>query len=277
MLRSKSRLGFAIVLGLAALAGRAVAQGPIGTYYLTAGDQGTNWIIQGTTATSFAQNQAADRGEYGIAVTSTVQTLGNGNAGEMGLGSQYTLGGVYTGTNYAYPAVTASFYDGTTDGTHNYSVGFTDGLVYQMNLDWSKPVVLFDTHAGAGDLGITYDSANNSIWVSSFVSNSVTDYTLSGTVLSSFTGPNVELTSLAYDPSDGTLWMGSQNQEGTFWQYSTSGVQLQSQFYAALAGQNTLGGEFSINAVPEPSSLALCGLGALALAGYARRRRSPRD
>ncbi len=29
-------------------------------------------------------------------------------------------------------------------------------------------------------------------------------------------------------------------------------------------------------AVPEPSSLALCGLGAVALAGYARRRRTAR-
>ena len=107
-----------------------------------------------------------------------------------------------------------------------------------MNLDWSNPVVLFDTLGGAGgDLGITYDSANNSIWVSGFNNSTVTDFALNGTVLSSFTGPAPELTSLAYDPSDGTLWMGSQTAEGTFWQFSTTGTQLQSQFYAALAGR----------------------------------------
>jgi hypothetical protein len=273
MMRSNLRAACAVVVGLSALAGRAGAQGPTGTYYLTAGDQGTNWIIQGTTATPFADNQPGLGGEYAIAVTSTVQTLGNGNPFDKGLGAQYTLGGVFTGTNYAYPAVTASFFDGTTDGAHNYSVNFLTGLVYQMNLDWSNPVVLFDTLAGVGgDLGITYDSANNSIWVSGFNNSTVTDFALNGTVLSSFTGPAGELSSLAYDPSDGTLWMGSQAQEGTFWQFSTTGTQLQSQFYAALVGENTLGGEFAINPVPEPSSLALAALGGLALVGIRRRR-----
>ena len=136
-------------------------------------------------------------------------------------------------------------------------MGFGNGLVYQMNLDWSNPVVLFDTLGGScGALAITYDSANNSIWVAGWNSSTVTDFALNGTVRSSFTGPNTSLTSLAYDSSDDTLWMGSQNQKGTFWQFSTAGVQLQSQFYAALANQNTLGGEFSINgaSVPEPGS-----------------------
>lgn len=35
-------------------------------------------------------------------------------------------------------------------------------------------------------------------------------------------------------------------------------------------------GTITVTAVPEPSSLVLCGLGAVALAGYARRRRSAR-
>ena len=41
-------------------------------------------------------------------------------------------------------------------------------------------------------------------------------------------------------------------------------------------GLSSISQGFSPNAVPEPSSLALCGLGAVALAGYTRRRRSAR-
>ena len=86
MIRWNLRALCAVVVGLSTLAGRAGAQGPTGTYYLTAGDQGTNWMIQGTTATSFAQNQTTNGGEYGIAVTSTVQTMGNGNLWAEGHG-----------------------------------------------------------------------------------------------------------------------------------------------------------------------------------------------
>src|SRR5450755_1436854 len=53
--------------------------GPVGMYYLTAGDQGTNWVVQGTTVvTSGTQAHTANLGEYAIALTGgTVRTLGN--------------------------------------------------------------------------------------------------------------------------------------------------------------------------------------------------------
>src|SRR2546426_7492396 len=105
------------------LAAASIAQGPISAYYLTAGDQGNNWIAQGTSASSFPQAHPGNLGEYGIAVDSTVRTLGNGNDG-INLGAQYTLAGVYTGTDYPYPDPSLRFYDGTTDGTLNYSVDF---------------------------------------------------------------------------------------------------------------------------------------------------------
>ncbi len=59
-------------------------------------------------------------------------------------------------------------------------------------------------------------------------------------------------------------------------QFSTAGVQLQSQFHAALANQKTLGGEFAINPVPEPSSLALGAIGGVVALGISRRRKAAR-
>ena len=123
------------------LASSAHAQGPVSKLYVTAGDQATNWILQGTTATSFAQ-QAPGTDEYAIAVNSTVRTLGNGNY-DTGIGAEYTLAGVYTGTNYAYPTSGVAFYDGTTDGTYNYSVDYSGGGVYRTNADWTNAVLLF--------------------------------------------------------------------------------------------------------------------------------------
>lgn len=256
-------------------AGLALA-GPVSPWYLTAGDQGTNWIIQGASATSYAQNQPGNLGEYAIAVGSTVRTLGNGNNG-LGLGSEYTLAGVYTGNNYAYPNTSLRFYDGTRDATHNYSVDFGTGRVYQMNLDWSNATLLFDTGFGGGNaLGITFDATNNSLWVSQWGGTTIGDFSLGGALLSSFSTTFSGISSLALDPADNTLWMGSQGTEGTFYQYSKGGVLLSSPSYGALVGQNTLGGEFPFAAgpvVPEPATLTLFAIGMAGMAGYGWRRR----
>lgn len=74
----------------------------------------------------------------------------------------------------------------------------------------------------AGYLGITYDSSDNTLWISQFLSNSVEHCSLSGLLLGSFAAADSTLTSLALDPADGTLWMGAQNTLGTFYQYSRS-------------------------------------------------------
>jgi hypothetical protein len=66
--------------------------------------------------------------------------------------------------------------------------------------------------------------------------------------------------SLALDPADGTLWMGSQGTLGTFYRYTQSGVLLQTRVYSSLARQNTLGGEFpvtnSASVLPTPTPAA---------------------
>lgn len=253
--------------------------GPISDYYLTAGDNGTNWIVQGSSAAAYGQNQPADLGEYAIAVGSTVRTLHNGNDGPAGLGSEYSLGGVFTGTNYTYPSlrVAPAFYDGARDATHNYSVDYNSGNVYQMDLDWSNAAVLFDTGFGSGNsLGITYDPTNNSLWVAQWGGDTVANFSLGGALLSSFSTGFGSISSLGMDYADNTLWMGTQGNKGTFYQYSRAGALLSTESYVDLEDQNTLGGEFAFQAstVPEPGSLVLACLGVAGLACGARRRRS---
>jgi hypothetical protein len=63
--------------------------------------------------------------------------------------------------------------------------------------------------------------------------------------------------------------MGSQNQQGTFFQYSKAGVAMGSVNLPQLVDQNTLGGEFQ--AVPEPSTFVALGIALVALA-RARRK-----
>jgi len=260
-----------LVLGCAAFL-PILHAGPISVYYVTAGDETTNWALQGSgVVNSWTQNFTGGGGEYAIAVPGSIRTLGNGNSGDQGPGSDYTLGGTFTGTTYNYPVGGPLFYDGTSDGTNNYAVDFSTGNVYQTSSVWTSPVILFTS---AGNLGITYDNTNNSLWISDWSgTGTIRDYSLAGTLLSSFTTPFGDVTSLAMDYADNTLWMGSQTTEGTFYQYSRTGVQLSTQVYGALVTQNTLGGEFAITAVPEPATFGMLGLALTALFAARRARR----
>jgi hypothetical protein len=279
MLHYINRSLFALALaGLIAVCPRtaqAGQTGPLDALYLTAGDQSTNIIIQGTSMTTFSQaglgNGTGD--EYAIAVGSTVRTLSNGNAPTgFGNGAEYTLGGTFTGTTFAYPGPGA-FYDGTRDASHNYSADFHSGNIYSFNTNWTNPTLLFNSGI-SNSLGITYDSKDNTLWVSGFLSNSVSEFTLSGTLLTSFavTGPGVGF--VAYDGGDDSLWFGSRL-TSTIYQYDTSGNLLQSPTYASLANYNVLGGEFAFQsqAVPEPASMTLAGIGALGASFFALARR----
>jgi hypothetical protein len=261
-----------LVIGFIAFTAPAFADGPIQQLYLTAGDQRTNWVVQGSSVVnSFQQNCApfcSIGGESAIALPGSVRTLGDTNDLP---GSEYTFAGVPTGVKYPYPVQGVNFYDGTTDGTHNYSVDWLAGGVYSFDTNWQHPQLLFT--ADYSSLGITYDPSNNSLWIANYTFRSVIDLSMQGFPLFYFQVPFDSPTALAMDYSDGTLWLGSQTTPGTFYQYSTSGEFLGSVFYSQLASQNTLGGEFILPGVtaPEPGTLALLGT---AVAGWVFRKRS---
>src|SRR5262245_35014718 len=112
-----SLLVLATAVGVLLSSAGATVAGPISTWYLTSGEQDTNWMVQGNSAIPFAQNQPGNQGEFAIAVGNTVRTLHAGN-GTQALGSEYTLGGVYTGMNFPYPNTDLSLWDGTRDASH---------------------------------------------------------------------------------------------------------------------------------------------------------------
>ena len=268
-----------LVTCLSALTVLSFGQGPLDNYYITSGNTlptGHNIIINhlSTQVTNQANGE-----EFPIAVYGDVRTA---NSGQVGLssatqGAQYDLAFNYTGTNYSAFALDGNdnnlFYDGTTDGKNNYVVSYGySGKVYSTDRSWGSLTPLFKAGTFGTNLGITYDGSNNSLWISNWTGSTINDYSMSGVLLGSFSTGIVDMTSLALDPRDGTLWFGSQTTKGTFYQYSRGGAFLQSDYYANLANENTLGGEFNLGAptpTPEPFTLAL---GALGIATAIRRR-----
>jgi hypothetical protein len=236
----RSLIAVVTIFSALSFAGTANATGPVSKLYLTAGDQNTVWVVQGPSVVNSWTQHNAPGEEYPLAVSNTVRTLGF----ESGFaGSEYTLSGSFTGNTYPFPFTgSEELLDGTTDTTSNYSVDINTGNVYSFNSTWGSPTYLFTTSPGF--LGITYDATDNSLWLANHGGNTVEHRSLFGTLISSFTVPFTSITCLALDPADNTLWMGSQNTGGTFYQYSKSGTALGSVFYPALAAQNTLGGEF---------------------------------
>src|SRR5215207_4584606 len=267
----------ALCLNTAIISCAAIAAGPTSAYYLTAGDQfltpgnpGMNWVVQGSSViNSWVQHHPELDGEYAIAVSNTVRTLGNGTFNHHHAGSEYTLAGVYTGTDFLYPSVgpNVAFYDGATNGSANFSVDYIGGGVYRFNSDWTNPVLLFN--APVNYLGITYDSTNNSLWLSYFNGLVVENRSLSGSLLASFPTPS-GMAALALDPADNTLWMDTPSTRGTFYQYSKAGVLLGTVTFSTLTNQEILGGEFAV--VPEPNTFVISILGLGLVVRFTRTR-----
>jgi hypothetical protein len=251
---------------LLAATGKAQA-GPISALYLGSGSQ--IHVVQGSSiVNSWA---APGNNEHAIAVDSTVRTVGYFQGA---VGREYTLTGTTTGTTYTNPLPNSGIYDGTTDGTFNYAVNYNDGVVYRFNSDWTTAVALFDAGTNTNFVGITYDSTNNSLWISGWGDTMVHNYTMDGTLLSSFSTGHITNGALALDSADGTLWLRNFQTTGQFEQYSKTGTLLSTQDFALA---NTFGGEFAFTggaqAVPEPASLTMLGIGAFGTIGFAWRRR----
>ena len=251
----------------------AFTSGTSGVYYLDDYNNNTIYEVQGTAVIGSFSTSNFSTGYEGanLAVTNVVTTtsLGSSN-GIAGTGGQYTLAG---GSISTINSVTLGqeTYDGTSNGLYNYTINTITANVIQTDLNWQNPTILFPV--AQGDLGISYDSLNNSLWVSGYGISTITDYSMSGAILSSFDTGMLYMAALAFDNTDNTLWF-NYNQTGMLYQYDTSGNQLQSGTPTGLPSDGKyLAGEFSTT--PEPTAFVLMGLG-LAAMMFTRRRPSQR-
>lgn len=236
--------------------------GPGANYYMTNGDGAQLWTAIGNTAVSASQ---ASGSEYNIAVSGDIRTTGQRGST---LGQQYTLGMVSTGTTYA--GSWGGYFDGTTDGTNNYTLDFDSGDVMRFDRNWQNGVSLFNVGGSGQYLGITYDGAGG-LWISQWAGTGVEHRAMNGALLGGFSAGFNSITALAMNQATGTLWMGTQNSFGVFTEFSQTGTALDVVTYSNMANSNVLGGEFDINPVPEPATIAVLGIGALALL---RRKRT---
>ncbi|MBS1701724.1 MAG: PEP-CTERM sorting domain-containing protein [Armatimonadetes bacterium] len=237
--------------------------GPNSTYYLGAGNN--LWTIQGT---SDASAPTVTNGEFNLAVDGDIRTTQFRNSGD---GQQYTLGLSPTGTTYS--GTWSGIFDGTTDGRSNYTIDWDSSRVLSYDRNWQGEQTMFTLGGGGSGeyLGITYDGSGG-LYVSQWNGGMIEHYTMGGQLLGSFDTGFTNLTALAMDYSTGTLWVGSQQHQGQFDEYTTSGTHLDTVIFGDMVVANTLGGEFDLgSAVPEPASLAVLGFGALALL---RRKRA---
>lgn len=239
--------------------------GTISEWYVNSADQLHIDVLQGNAKIRVINEPTVQA--FAIAVSDTVRTMGSVSGRT---GNEFTLSGAVTGATYGYIGNgSQSYWDGTTDGRYNYAWDYSNGKLVQFSLDWKNPTVLFGFGLSSQRLGITYDPANDSFWVSGWGLNVIQDFSRSGQLLSSFTTANNAIRGFAMDYADNTLW--GLDGGGNATQWSRTGQVLSTASYSGPT--NALGGEFKFVAnstVPEPATVALFSLGLL---GFVASRR----
>lgn len=261
------------VISVLAFAAAALAQ--TSAYYVTQGTSGNGntYVLQGG-ALQFQYAWAAP-GQMPIVIgnfgsgTRVRQACGQPTSGGPQQGDEYTLGGVATGfTNFwdSGDPVSTTAYDAGFNGKNILMVhwgGATDGQVFGYDNNYGNGAFMFK--ARPGDLGITFDSATGTIWTSNWFDGQVSQWSMGGALLFSYTaGSGSSIGALAYDAADDTFWLAD-NGSGLMLQYDRSGKIIS----RMKSPDYVLGGE--MNTVPEPITLIAMGMG---LAALARKRRN---
>jgi hypothetical protein len=230
--------------------------------YLFAGDNSTGFIVN-TNTSSFTTFATFSVG-YPVAIVGNSIVLQNRDDDAGIGGATYDLSGNLTGSIPGQDTAVSQLLDGTTDGTTNYAIQCCNDTtsVWAASLTWQNFTPLFAVPEGSG---ITFDSADNSLYVVDFSGN-LSQYSLTGTLLNSYVVPGGIDAGLSYDSATGTLW-GTINGTDSVVQETTTGTVLQTLTVTGLSNFNIYGGEIAAgdSAVPEPGTTLLVGAALAAL------------
>ena len=255
-----------------ALATASLAVGPKGLWFLTDGDHATDALIQGASVSTFAQDANAVL-QYPIQYDPGADLFETVGRDQNALGGLYTPAHVSVGLFGNFSSTDGQHLDGTLDtrDNHTYASVFNSstgpGKIIRYNDRYfNSPSV--DIYTSADYVfSVTYSPTRDTLFVGGNGDITEIDKNTGG-VINSFATSTGPVRSLAWDATDSMMWYLSIDGSTAF-QIDATGNVLQQD--VVNLGGNFWGGEIKPGAVPEPTTMAALGLGALALV---RRRRS---